>query len=219
MDISGIWEGTLDGTNWGRLLAKLTECDGAIQGIAQIVDIGFGTYNLDVSGSRNGQEVALHLSPSRYNVREYPGTIEARVTSETAVLLRSVWNSSIGTNGTFRVEKQPSSVEPSAETISKKIAESNAAFIIMAFNNQGSGFLPVDDIHGAIKRGCETVGIRANRVDEVEHSGPITSLVLEQIRDHRFLISDITHERPNVYYEVGYAHGLELAYPVVTHTR
>ena len=79
----------------------------------------------------------------------------------------------------------------------------------MAFTVQEAGFLPADDIHGAIKRGCGAVGVDANRVDEVEHSGSITSLLLEQIRLHRFLISDLTHERPNVYYEIGYAHGLQ----------
>jgi hypothetical protein len=209
MDIMGIWEGTLDGTNWGRLLVKLTERDGAILGYAQIIDIGVGTYNLDVKGSRRPDAVALRLSPGRYNVREYPGTIDAKVSSETATLIRGEWRSSIGTNGTFRAEREPTVVEPPAEAIAQRIAESNAAFIIMAFSDQRLGFLPVVDIHSAIKRGCDIAGIRARRVDEFEHSGPITSLLLEQIKQHRFLISDLTHERPNVYYEVGYAHGLQ----------
>jgi hypothetical protein len=93
--------------------------------------------------------------------------------------------------------------------VAKKIAEANAAFIIMAFSEQSAGFIPIVDIHSALKRGCQTAGVRAHRVDEVEHSGSITTLLLEQIKRHRFLISDLTHERPNVYYEVGYAHGLE----------
>src|SRR5262249_1705817 len=46
------------------------------------------------------------------------------------------------------------------------------------------------------------------QVDEIEHSGPITSKILAEIESHRFLIGDLTHERPNVYYEIGYAHGL-----------
>ncbi len=68
MDITGIWEGTLDGTNWGRLLAKLEEQAGTVRGIAQIVDIGQGTYTLDVTGSRNRETILLHLAPGPHNV-------------------------------------------------------------------------------------------------------------------------------------------------------
>jgi hypothetical protein len=208
MDITGIWEGTLDGTNWGRLLAKLTERESAINGFAEIVDIGLGTYNLSVKGGRRGNVVELHLSPGPYNVRQYAGTIDVRVESETAALIRGEWRSSLGTFGTFRAERQLSQ-EPPPEEIAKRIAESNAAFIFMSFTDQSSAFIPTVDIHRAIQRGCEAAGVRAQRVDEVEHSGSITALLLEEIKRHRFLISDLTHERPNVYYEIGYAHGLQ----------
>jgi hypothetical protein len=208
MDVTGIWEGTLDGTNWGRFLAKLSERDGAIMGFAEIADIGIGTYNLDVKGNRRGDVVSLHLSPGRYGVRAYPGTIDVQVLSETSSLIRGEWSSSIGTYGTLRAERQ-GSLEPPPEEVAKRIAEANAAFIIMSFTDQDSGSIPVVDIHSAIKRGCEATGVRAQRVDEIEHSGSITTLLLEQIKRHRFLICDLTHERPNVYYEIGYAHGLQ----------
>jgi hypothetical protein len=31
---------------------------------------------------------------------------------------------------------------------------------------------------------------------------------VQSIRDAEFLICDLTHERPNVYYELGFAHGV-----------
>jgi nucleoside 2-deoxyribosyltransferase len=71
-----------------------------------------------------------------------------------------------------------------------------------------SGNLPVEDILEAIKRACTKVGLQAHRVDEVEHSGAISAKILDEIKSQRFLISDLTHQRPNVYYEIGYAHGL-----------
>jgi hypothetical protein len=208
LNLTGIWEGTLDGTNWGRLLVKLSEQHGLLSGHAEITDIGVDTFNLEVAGRRNAHEVILHLSPGPYGVHSYPGTIEVRTSSETETLVRGVWKSSIGTYGTFRANRQAVS-EPPAEIVLRKNAEANAAFIIMAFGDQSPGFLPIVDIHSAIKRGCEAVGVRAHRADEVEHSGSITQLILEHIARYRFLISDLTHERPNVYYEIGYAHGMK----------
>ena len=51
---------------------------------------------------------------------------------------------------------------------------------------------------------CECV-----RADEIAQSNRITDDVYEQIRRARFLISDITGENPNVYYELGVSHALD----------
>lgn len=208
MNITGIWQGTLDGTNWGRLLVKITEHHGVASGQAEITDIGVGTYALDVVGRRDGSAVTLHLTPNRYAVRPYPGTIDATIESETATHMRGIWSSSIGTNGTFRAERD-AALEESSRDVSKRLEEANAAFIIMAFADQSGGHLPTVDISAAIKRGCDAASVKAHRADEVEHSGSITALILDHIKRHRFLISDLTHERPNVYYEIGFAHGMQ----------
>lgn len=216
MNVSGVWEGSLDGTSWGRLLAKLTERDGVLAGQAEITDVGAGTFLLDVTG-RRAASVTLKLTPGRLGVRAYPGTIEAEIDSETDRLIRGTWQSSIGTHGTFRAERR-SAPEPTIETTAKQIAEANAAFIIMAFGEPPSpGHLPLIDIHAAIKRGCDAVGVKAHRADEVEHSGSITRLIVEEIQRHRFLISDLTYERPNVYYEVGLAHGMQKEVVLTAH--
>lgn len=215
MSLNGVWEGTLDGTNWGRLVIRLREQAGVLCGQAEINDIGVGVYTLDVAGRRDST-VGLQLTPSRHAVRAYPGTINAEIQSETATLVRGTWQSSIGTHGTFRAERQEIVEAPAAVT-AKKIEEANAAFIIMAFSEQSSSGLPLVDIHAAIKRGCKAENVDAHRADEVEHSGSITDLILKQIRTHRFLISDLTHERPNVYYEIGYAHGMQKEVVLTAH--
>jgi hypothetical protein len=122
---------------------KFSERDGAVSGFAQIVDIGVGTYNLDVTGSRQPDVIVLHLSSSPYSAQPYYGTIDAHVTSETDTLIRGEWRASIGTFGTFRAERQ-SPVELNAEAVARKTAQANAAFIIMAFTDQASGFLPLE---------------------------------------------------------------------------
>ena len=215
MSLTGVWEGTLDGTNWGRLVVRLHEHAGVISGQAEIDDIGIAVYTLDVVGRRDAK-AKLQLSPSRHAVRAYPGTIDAHIETESASSIRGTWESSIGTQGTFRATRHDALESPTLPD-AKKLAEADAAFIIMAFSEQSPTALPLVDIHAAIKRGCQIAAVKAHRADEVEHSGSITDLVLKQIKTHRFLISDLTHERPNVYYEIGYAHGMQKEVVLTAH--
>ncbi len=79
------------------------------------------------------------------------------------------------------------------------------AFVIMAMSPD----LPeLTDTYKAIQRACERVGLHAVRIDDIEHGETITDRVVAEIAACAYLIADLTHERPNVYYEIGYAHGL-----------
>ncbi|UCE75325.1 MAG: hypothetical protein JSV56_06395 [Methanomassiliicoccales archaeon] len=58
-----------------------------------------------------------------------------------------------------------------------------------------------------IKDECKKADINAIRIDEIHSSAKVDEKVLEHIDDSEYLIVDLTNERPNVYYELGYAHG------------
>ena len=71
----------------------------------------------------------------------------------------------------------------------------------------GMQFKGMDDIHSVLKLACENCGLYSVRVDEHVNSNSIIDDIKEMIEQSEFIILDLTHENPNVYYELGYADG------------
>lgn len=80
----------------------------------------------------------------------------------------------------------------------------NQIFVIMKFND------PLLDsaYEGVIKPLGIEFGYNVLRVDEIQNSGNITTQILENIASSKIIIADLSGERPNCYYEAGYAHAL-----------
>ena len=64
------------------------------------------------------------------------------------------------------------------------------------------------DVADAVRSVFRTFDVRAVRADDIEHEGLITEKVINEIRTAEFLFADLSGTRPNVYYEIGYAHAL-----------
>jgi hypothetical protein len=80
----------------------------------------------------------------------------------------------------------------------------NFAFVAMSIDDSRP---ELADVLDAIKEAANRCGIQAERIDEDRSNDRITDRILESIRVAEHVIVDLTDERPNVFYEAGYAHG------------
>jgi nucleoside 2-deoxyribosyltransferase len=80
----------------------------------------------------------------------------------------------------------------------------NQVFVVMKFGSK-----ELDSAYeGVIKPVIEEYGYKAIRIDELQDSGKITDQVLEHIATSKYILADLSGERPNCYYETGFAHAL-----------
>jgi nucleoside 2-deoxyribosyltransferase len=82
--------------------------------------------------------------------------------------------------------------------------EKNQVFIIMKFDEP---FLD-SAYKGVIKPIINSYDYHPLRIDEIQDSGRITDEIVEEISKSRIVLADLSGERPNCYYEAGFAHAL-----------
>ena len=92
---------------------------------------------------------------------------------------------------------------PRSGTKRKGRARKNLIFVIMAFRETKA-----QETYAAVQDECSRQGFKAVRVDDNVSSGIIIKEILELIEGAEFIICDLSYEKPNVYYELGYAHGV-----------
>jgi nucleoside 2-deoxyribosyltransferase len=80
----------------------------------------------------------------------------------------------------------------------------NNAFIAMPFDATNPD---LEDVLETIKQASAKCGIHATRIDDEQSIEKITDRIIEAINNSQFVIANLTKERPNVFFEAGYAHG------------
>jgi hypothetical protein len=109
------------------------------------------------------------------------------------------------TIGVLRYPVAPVTAHTRTDTSSTKDVQRGYAFIAMPMDKDDHQLV---DVLEAIQESASSCEIKAERVDEVETNDRITDRILESIAKAEFVIVDLTKERPNVFFEAGYAHGL-----------
>ena len=88
---------------------------------------------------------------------------------------------------------------------SKTTFRPNTAFIMMWMDEKNH---ELEDVHNLVRNCFKNIGVSAERADDIEHDGRITEEIIKKIQSSEYLFADLTGARPNVYYEVGFAHAL-----------
>lgn len=87
------------------------------------------------------------------------------------------------------------------QSLSKPIKQ---IFVIMQFGNK-----ELDSAYeGVIKPVAKEFGFGVLRVDEIQDGGHISMQILDNIAKSELVLGELSGERPNCYYEAGYAHAL-----------
>jgi nucleoside 2-deoxyribosyltransferase len=85
-------------------------------------------------------------------------------------------------------------------------ASGSQGFIAMAFRD-------MDHVDLAIQTAITSAGYKPCRIDREEYLGGVMDEILARIRQSRFVVADLPHNRGGVYYEAGFALGLGI--PVI----
>lgn len=81
--------------------------------------------------------------------------------------------------------------------------EPKLVLVIMSFEGKGMG-----GVLNTVRDECAKLGLKAVRSDDAVGSEFVMKQVGNLIERAALIVCDLTYERPNVYYELGYAHGV-----------
>lgn len=79
---------------------------------------------------------------------------------------------------------------------------SKHVFVIISFQDD------MEPIFEGIREAGRTLGLNVQRVKDVPGDYRISDQIIKMIHSAKFVVADLTYERPNVYFELGYARGL-----------
>jgi len=91
----------------------------------------------------------------------------------------------------------------------EKTLTSKYVFVIMPFENEPKFIETLE----SFKEVCKKFQYHCSRVDEQNTNSRIIPEIFSRIKKSAFIIADLSEQKPNIYYELGFAQGLDI--PVV----
>ncbi len=88
--------------------------------------------------------------------------------------------------------------------LSQKIIQSKYVFVIMSFSKDPK----LEDAYESFKDVCESYAYECIRIDDASAVDRIIPEIFSNIKKSAFVIADLSEEKANVYYELGFAQGL-----------
>jgi hypothetical protein len=82
-----------------------------------------------------------------------------------------------------------------------RVIDTNLVFVVTSFSAD------MEPAFEAIQEAAESVYLRAERVKDVPGDFIISAKIMDMIERAYLIVVDVTHDRPNVYFELGYARG------------
>lgn len=141
-DFSGVWTGTIEGTNTGGFTLELQQNGLVISGLARFSEPAYGQYEYIVNGQvENG--VFLHLTPGRRFSPVALGEVKVVGKYDNGVL-SGHWQSSIGTAGVFSARKFEN------KELEKELPSENSVFLVHG-HDEGTKY--------AVARFLEQIGV------------------------------------------------------------
>ncbi len=91
------------------------------------------------------------------------------------------------------------------ETFRHPNPDSKKAFVAMWFDEK------MEEIYDShLRKAVEKAGFKPIQIGRKEHNNDINDEIIGEIRSSKFVVADFTGNRGGVYYEAGFAHGLNL---------
>ena len=102
------------------------------------------------------------------------------------------------------VASDPESFAEAVVALAERLKTSDDVFVIMSFAEDPE----LEDAYETFKAACQAEQYKCSRVDDESSVPRILPEILNRIRRCAFTIVDVSDERVNVYYELGYAEAL-----------
>lgn len=92
-----------------------------------------------------------------------------------------------------------------------KNSDSKEVFVLIPFKEIFQTFY-----YNVIKPVVESLGYSISKADEDLRVGEVIKQILESIQNSRLVIADVSGKNPNVFYELGFAHGIHKKVLIIT---